>query len=178
MEEIMVQGSNDLVPPLNPPNPPTNAEAARRHKPALPFQPAGPAPFEQAADSVQLSPSAVQAAAIAKAGGAQAPALQRELVQQAIVQQAPILQPLGPPPAQPLGPVPGLRTAPAQFAEKAPPVQVLASASAATPAKTVLQNEPEIRPGRVQAALQTLSATTTNGGALNAQLAEKLLTEF
>ncbi|HTB22759.1 MAG TPA: hypothetical protein VK914_08645 [bacterium] len=184
-----MQGSNDLVPPLNPPNPPANAEATRRHRVTTPFQPAEPSPFQQAADSVQLSPDAVQAAANARAGGVQPPAQQRDIAQQAISQQAPAQEP--PSQAQqPLAPVPGLGTPPTPFAaptaaapasvftEKALPVQALASASAATPAKTVLQTEPEVRPGRVQAALQTLSATTKNSGAVNAQLAEKLLTEF
>jgi hypothetical protein len=185
----MVQGSNDLVPPLNPPNPPANAEATRRHKPASFAPPVEPTPFEQAADTVQLSPDAVQAAANAKAGGVLPPAIQRDIAQQAVGQQAPAQQPplQGP---QPLAPVPGLGTAPTPFSaptaaapasvftEKALPVQALASASAATPAKTVLQSEPEVRPDRVQAALRTLSATTENSGAVNAQLAEKLLTEF
>ncbi|HTA17426.1 MAG TPA: hypothetical protein VK786_06750 [bacterium] len=172
----MVQGPNDLIPPTAP-NAAANVEV-QRHKQAPGVQPLQPEPFQQAADIVQLSPNAVQAAAIARAGGVV------QQVQNPAVQQAP------PQPAvRPVAPVAGLAaptvaaapTAAAPgtvFTEKVLPVQALASAGAATPAKTVFQGEPEVRPTRVQEALQNLAGNSGQGGAVNAQLAEKLLTEF
>jgi hypothetical protein len=178
MEETMVQGPNDLIPPTQA-NTAANLEGVQRHKPAPGIAPLPPEAFQQAADIVQLSPNAVQAAAIARAGGV-VPQPQNPAVQQAGPQPA----------ARPLAPVAGVGTAPTVAAaptaaapatvaaEKVPPVQALASAGAATAAKTVFQGEPEVRPTRVQEALQTLAGTAGQGGAVNAQLAEKLLTEF
>jgi hypothetical protein len=167
----MVQGPNDLIPPT-PANAAANVEAVQRHKQAPGVQPVQPEPFQQAADIVQLSPNAVQAAAIARAGGVvqqfQNPAVQRERP----------LVPVAGPAAPTVAAAPTAAAPVTEFTEKVLPVQALASAGAATPVKTAFQGEPEVRPNRVQEAIQNLAGTTEQGGAVNAKLAEKLLTEF
>jgi hypothetical protein len=171
----MVQGPNDFIPIPAPTNTAANLEGLQRHRPQAGVQPVQPAPLEQANDTVQLSPNAVQAAAIARAGG---------VVFQEPVQHPAVQQPFPQPAGQPLAPVPGPGAAPTAaapasvFTEKVPPVQALASASAATAAKTVFQAEPEVRTTRVQEVLQNLPALTQESGAVNAALAEKLLTGF
>jgi hypothetical protein len=165
----MVQGPNDLIPPT-PANAAANPETVQRHKQAPAVQP--PEPLHQAADIVQLSPNAVQAAAIARAGGV-VPQIQHPPVPR----ERPVVPVAGP--ITPTALAAPAAAAPVTVAsEKVPPVRALASAGAATPAKTVFQGEPEIRPNRVQEAIQNLAATTEQGGAVNAKLAEKLLTEF
>lgn len=165
----MVQGPNDLIPPT-PPNAAANVEAIQRHKQAPAVQP--PEPFQQAADIVQLSPNAVQAAAIARAGGVV------QQLQNPAVQGARPLAPVAGTAAPTVAAAPTAAAPVTVFSEKVPPVQALASAGAATPAKTVFQGEPEVRPNVVQEAIQNLAGSTNQGGAVNAKLAEKLLTEF
>jgi hypothetical protein len=85
--------------------------------------------------------------------------------------------------------VPPARRIPTEPAAKASPeaerkliqapdtVQLSPRAQAASKVLTVAESAPEVRPARVEEASAKLRAQTPNSSALNAQLAEKLLTE-
>jgi hypothetical protein len=56
-------------------------------------------------------------------------------------------------------------------------VQLSPRAQAASQVRAVVESTPEVRPARVQEVTAKLRSQTSNSSALNAQLAEKLLTE-
>lgn len=154
----MVQGPNDLD-ALKAVTQPVNATPVQRNK-AVPQAPVG---LTQEPDTVQLSTNAVQAAANAKA------------VFPATIPAAPAPALLPPLPAAPPAGAPATVAA-----EAVSPVRSMAAAavSANTTAHAVAQAEPEVRPTQVQAAVANLAALSGNSGALNASVAEKLLTEI
>lgn len=176
----MVQGPNELdaLKPVLPPSNPANPDAVHRNK----IYPPLPIPLTQAADTVHLSPNAVQAlAAKAKFDSiGQVPSTPALPVSSLPAAGTPVkaLVP-GPGPLPPvLGAAPAAGAPASVVSEKTAPVQALAASGLATPAGSVLQSEPEVRPGRVQEVMQNLPVLTGNSGAMNAQLAEKLLIGF
>jgi len=188
----MVQGPNDLE-ALKALSTPVAPAAPQRSRPSTQTPPE----LLQAPDTVQLSLSAVQAAAFAKTGAVLAKPVQAGPPAGTV---APVLPPLPaafqpapqvnpvPVPAAPAA-VPALPTVasaptaaePATLAtEKSTPVQQQAAAVIAlSPAAiAAVLAEPEVRPSQVQAAVASLGSLTGNSGALNASLAQKLLTEI
>lgn len=170
----MFQGPQDLPELLKTSAVPTVGPAGgTRNK--VPQSGSSSASFQisQAPDTVQLSAKAVKAAEQAK--------LDAQV-------QAPVAKAT----AQPLPETPALRPVPAAPAVvKAAAALPAATEAAPAPAKSssapepvavstvpaAVQAEPEVRPSQVSAAQQQLATLSGNSGAMDAKLAEKLLTE-
>jgi hypothetical protein len=179
----MVQGPQDLPELLKSAAalPSTTTSSAPKQRNIAPQQP----PATQAPDTVQLSREAVQAAARARGLAKMADAQGAQLAHPAVESpaaipaataadsgsQAPERVALAVPPA-----VVVALEAPARAAAPAPepaPVTPVLSPSQAQ----VLQATPEVRTDRVAQAQTNLSSLSGDSSALNAKLAEKLLTE-
>lgn len=173
----MVQGPNevDILKPVLPPstNATLNADAQRRQRQV--GAAAADVTLKLAADTVHLSAKAVLASAqrvpvqaARELVAAPVPALNSVVV-------ADLTRPVAAAPADLAYGVAAANLVPKQT----PAVNTLAASWASSPAANALRNTPEVSPGRVAQAAQSLASIDGQGaGAVNAQIAEKLLTNF